>query len=167
MQNSISIVGGRLELAGAYATSFTVYIPALLWANRLYIFSTGDANEFAVNWYLVWNPKRSLRPAQAVMYRPIHVFRPRKTLAVSSSNKSDLAICFPFTNNTRRFTVCLCECNSATRSPYERMGRPLRFAIFLINPGLDLWNAKLKRNPVIELGREPMLRFQIWTDEYL
>lgn len=47
------------------------------------------------------------------------------------------------------------------------MGRPLRFAIFLINSGLDLWNAKLKRNPVIELGREPMLRFQIWTDEYL
>lgn len=49
----------------------------------------------------------------------------------------------------------------------ERAKHPLRSAIFLINPSLELWNAKLKQNSENLIGSRTDDKISDLTNEYL
>jgi len=148
MQNSISTAGwkgDRRALIGAYATSFTVHVPALLRANRLYFLRCkrvrGNDTKSGIE-----KPTRTTRRLSTYRCLP-----PRDARGVFAEQKwrQNLAICFLPIDNTEKLTVRLRESNSMTRSLYarerEREKENALFlypAIFLINPRpiSKIWN---------------------------
>lgn len=79
MRNSISIARNHRALVGAYTTSFTVHIPALLRANRLYFLPAmqTSSRKPILNWYpeRFPEPTRTIAAASVVVYRSIDVLR--------------------------------------------------------------------------------------------
>jgi len=132
MQNSISTTGDHRALVGAYTTSFTIHVPALLRANRLYFLPTmqTSSRKPILNWY----PEHFPGPTQAVVivvvYRRLPTYRClpprnasrhlRRTKATTRSPQS----VFSQHRQYRKTHTGLCESNSTTRSLYNRRRAP-------------------------------------------
>lgn len=136
MQNSISIQWVAAES-----------LQGLTWSRLPYTFDTSSCCEQIVYTYflstmqtnsrkLILNLKpkaRFLEPAHRHLYRPIDIFRPRKTFAASSLNKSDL-----FSRNLFSLHQQYKKIHGSPawmqfrdeRSPYERAERLFTFRNF-------------------------------------
>lgn len=139
MQNSISTAGDHRALVGAYTTSFTIHVPALLRANRLYFLPTmqTSSRKPILNWY----PKHFPGPMQAVVvvvYRPIDVFHHAMPRGVFIEQKQRRDLRNPFslnTNNTERLAQACVKAIPRREALTTAGERPLHPTIFLINLG--------------------------------